>query len=113
MHSGLFGQTTNNILPLNSHAPLASQLSPFTPAEATHVRRTAASNLQSQVPVSQTLRPQTSFPTSSSSFGLLRNRVSENSIGEKHVYLYYNTHISGYVMVFVTPMCCLQDSWQC
>ncbi|PWA75756.1 hypothetical protein CTI12_AA057680 [Artemisia annua] len=52
----LFGQTTNNIFPLNSHVPLATQLSPFTPVEATHVRRTAASNFQSQLVGNANLR---------------------------------------------------------
>ena len=53
----------------------------------------AQQGVSPQVRVSQTLRPQTSFPTTSSSLGLLTNILSENSIGEKHVYLYYNTHI--------------------
>ena len=49
LHSGVFGQTTNNILPLNSHVPLSTHLSPLTPAEATHVRRTASVPFQSQL----------------------------------------------------------------
>ena len=49
MISGLNFETRNNVLPLNTHVPLATQLSPLTPVAATHVRRTTTSTLQSQL----------------------------------------------------------------
>ncbi|PWA62520.1 DNA helicase Pif1-like protein [Artemisia annua] len=64
-------QTANNVLPLNSHVPLATQLSPLTPAAATDVRRTTTSTFQSQLgPVSYTPLQQTNILTSSSTTGL-------------------------------------------
>ena len=55
MISGLNFETRNNVLPINSHVPLATQLSPLTPVAATHVRRTPTSTLQSQLGYISTL----------------------------------------------------------